>query len=101
MSRFIIALNAGNLEQRNAITSLIQARGWPVWHHFEDIWLVAGVPSDVTSKALYEQFQKISVIGDHSLLVLKIEDDTTLWHWGRAHKDGWAWMKEFWGNSGG
>jgi hypothetical protein len=97
MSRFVVTLNAGKLEQRNAITALIQAKGWPLWHHFEDVWMIANVPDDISSKALYEEFESISVIGDHSLLVLKVEGDPRLTHWGRTNKEGWVWMKKFWG----
>lgn len=98
MNRFIIALDRGNREQRNAVTAFLQAKGWQVWHHMEDLWLLADVPDGVSSKELADEIESISLIGDHTKFVVKIEGNPRITHWGRANKEGWIWMKEFWGS---
>ena len=100
MSKFIVTLDVGTREQRNAITAMFQAKGWQQWHWLEDVWLLAEVPPSVTSRALSEEISNNPLIGPKAKLVIKLPDDAHLTHWGNASKDGWDWMAKFWGNAG-
>jgi hypothetical protein len=99
MSRFIIALNNGNREQRNVITALLQAKGWGLWHHLEDVWLICGVPDGVSARAISEEISSISLIGQHPKLVIELPPGRAT-HWGHANQEGWNWMQQFWGDPG-
>ena len=96
MNRFIVALNGGSRDQRNALTALFQAKAWPVWHYFEDLWLLSEIPENVTAKSLHSELEKIAVIGEHSIVILKIAEGQHEFY-GRANPEGWEWMKKSWG----
>jgi hypothetical protein len=95
MKRFIIILDGGDREKRNAITSFLQAKGWYLWHHMEDVWLVTNVPALVNARSISEEISKIPLIGGHPKLVMRVPDGPSN-YWGNAPKDAWEWMSKFW-----
>ena len=100
MSKFVIGLNNGSREQRNAITTMLQAKKWGFWHNVEDMWLVAAAPDTLTSKALYEEIISNPLIGESALMVvIRIPSETNMTFWGKAKKDGWLWMSKYWGKT--
>ncbi|HEY6768579.1 MAG TPA: hypothetical protein VI386_27790, partial [Candidatus Sulfotelmatobacter sp.] len=44
--RLIILTNGATIgtNERNALTAFLEAKQWAVWHWFNDVWLVDGVP---------------------------------------------------------
>jgi hypothetical protein len=98
MNRFVVALDSGNREQRNALTALFQTKAWSVWHHFEDLWLLSGVPEAVTPKSLYHELAKIAVIGKHPVLILRVVDGDHDYY-GKTRAEGWEWMEKSWGKA--
>lgn len=98
MSRFVVALNGGTVDQRNALTALFSGEKWELWHHFEDLWILADVPADVTSRAISEKVMPL--IGGKAHLVIKIQDPAQITCWGVASKKGWEWMWKRFGKPG-
>jgi hypothetical protein len=104
MSQFIIATNNATVPQRNAITEYIQSKGWPLWHHFEDLWLVATSPLDVpdadntTSQTIKTELEALPAIGPATyLLVIKVSKSTQpMTHFGFGPKAGWEWTAKYW-----
>lgn len=99
MSKFIVALDNGTREQQNAITAMLQSKGWDLWHHMEDFWLLANVPDTFTPRNLWEEFSANPMIEPRTLIVMKISGGN-ITYWGRAPKDAWTWLAKFWGNAG-
>jgi len=99
MNRFIVVLDVASREQRNAVTALFQSLSWPVWHHMEDVWLLANVPINITPRAISESIEKLTIVGKHRVMVVRIPEGFSP-YWGHASGDGWKWMTEFWGQPG-
>lgn len=96
MNRFIVTLNVGTVEQRNAVTEIFRMKGWPLWHWMEDVWLLAKVPESINAKEITEILMEHPVIGKKAHLVLRIPQGSAAPYWGQCHPDAWKWMKEFW-----
>lgn len=97
MSKFIIALDGGTREQRNAVTALLQGKGWKLWHWMEDLWLLSQVPDNITSKQISEELFKNPLIGKKVKIVIQVSDNAPKTYWGDCNPDSWKWMAEFWG----
>ena len=89
MKNIAVALNAGQPEQRNAITNFFAASGWAYWHWIDDFWIVQ-VPSDYTPRALHDQLERLPAVGTATILLFEIHG--AIAYWGRANKDAWAWL---------
>lgn len=101
MSKFLVALDVGTRDQRNALTDLFQKRGWNVWHWMEDIWLLAAVPDEITPKAIAGEISAHLVFQTGAkFIIIRITDSGKITYWGRGSKEGWEWMARFWGSSG-
>jgi hypothetical protein len=68
--RFLIAVDGLDRAGRNTVTHLLQDKRWPLWHWFEDLWLVAGVPGEVTPMAIAQEISKL--LNRPNLLVLEL-----------------------------
>ena len=102
MSNFIICTNSavgGNAGattiERNAITEHLKAKGWPVWHWFEDVWLAVDESEETTPRELREELR--SLIDEKTFILIMQVEPVAFSGYGR--KDGWPWMKENWGRS--
>jgi hypothetical protein len=100
VSRFIITLESTGAAEQNAVTEMIQQKGWPCWHHVEGIWLIGTAPDEVTPHKICDELEAIPIIGTKRKLVIKIPDDTPITHYGRANGEGWPWMLKYWGKVG-
>lgn len=100
MSKFVVMLENGTREQQNAITEIFKLKGWDLWHRMEGIWLLSGIPENITSREIAEEITQTSSIGPKIKLVLKIPDTAQMTYWGNAPKEGWEWMAKFWGKVG-
>jgi hypothetical protein len=100
MNKFIVTLDVGTREQRNAVTEIFKKKEWKLWHWMEDVWLLAQVPDEVTSKVIAEELEAHPLMAGKPNIVIRIPDSTESTYWGRGNKDGWEWMAQFWGNPG-
>ena len=57
--RLIIVTNSAvtGVSARNALTAFLEAKGWSVWHWYEDLWLVDGVPLGTRLADLRQEIQ--------------------------------------------
>jgi hypothetical protein len=94
MSQFIICIDNGNANIRNAITNYLRDSGWGYWHWVDDVWLTAGVPDSMTSKLLWERLEKLPDIAGQSVLVFRVSNDTECY--GRLKPGAWEWFKKNW-----
>jgi len=93
--KFVIATNSTVPSLvKNSITIYLQSTGWQIWHWFEDLWLVAGVPDNFTAKDLAAALEVRSLAATGSFLVLQIEGESL--YYGRAVKEAWQWMYDNW-----
>jgi hypothetical protein len=101
MNKFIVALDVGTRDQRNAVTEIFQKKGWKLWHWMEDLWLLAEVPDKVTSKDISEELDAHPLIGTNKIkIVIRVPGSAESTYWGRGSRDSWEWMSRFWGKSG-
>lgn len=93
-SKYIIAVDGASKEVKDAITTRISGTGYGYWHWMEDIWLVAGVPDNVTPKSFSDWLEETPGCSLLTHIVIKV--DTPSSYWGRANKQGWGWMEKYW-----
>ena len=96
MNRFIVTLNVGTLEQRNAVTEIFRLKKWPVWHWMEDVWLLARVPDAITAQNITEILSVHPLIGDKTKLVFRIPEGIATPFWGHNAPEAWKWMYQCW-----
>ena len=97
MNKFVVTLDVGTVEQRNAVTEHFKSKGWQLWHWMEDVWLLAQVPPEITSQMITDELTANPIIATKRRLVLLIPGNSALSFWGYSVPDSWKWMKEFWG----
>jgi hypothetical protein len=90
-----VALDVGTREQRDAITFHLNAKGWKLWHWYQDLWLLAEVPDEVTPRRLWEELRALPPLSQKSVLVMGL--DGTPSYYGNAPRDSWDWMADYWG----
>lgn len=101
MSKFIVTLDGGTIDQRNAVTNIFLKKEWRIWHWMEDLWLLSEVPDEVTAQAISEEIYAHPVLKEKvKSVVIRIPDSAVLTYWGRGSKKGWDWMAQFWGKPG-
>lgn len=101
MSKFIVSLDVGTRDQRNAVTDIFLKKGWKLWHRMEDVWLISEVPEHITAKDISLELDAHPLIGEKTKqLVIRVPDSKESSYWGRGPKDGWDWMARFWGRPG-
>jgi hypothetical protein len=89
MKNIAVALNAGTVEQRNAMTNFFADSGWAYWHWIDDFWIVQ-VPDNFTTYLLHTAIEQIPVVGQATLLLFEFHGSIKFW--GRANKDAWDWL---------
>jgi hypothetical protein len=90
----MISLDVGTREQRDAITFHLNGKGWKLWHWYQDLWLLAEVPDDVTPQRLWEELHALPPLAQKSLLVMRFQDAPVFY--GNAHRESWGWMEDHW-----
>jgi hypothetical protein len=93
---FYLKSDAGSVKSPNDITDYLQKKGWKVWHWLADIWLLTGVPDDVSPRILWEDL-KVG-ISFPELNGVVINHDTSA-YWGNLAKESWDWMRDNWGQA--
>jgi hypothetical protein len=96
MKNIAVVLNAGQPEQRNAITNFFSGSEWAYWHWIDDFWIVQ-VPDNYTPQKLHNQLELLPAVGTATILLFQFSGRITFW--GRANKDAWNWLKHI-GNAG-
>jgi hypothetical protein len=93
MKRFLVVTDSGIIDDqsRNAITALLQARGWSVWHWFQDLWLVDS-PATVDLAALRDQILRIP--GTKRIMIMSTEG--AIEPAGFVQKDAIPWIVKHW-----
>jgi len=66
--------------ERNTITNYLKAKGWSVWHWFEDTWLVVDQIGDSRPSELRDELRAIINAGT-LILVMEIVPSSLLWFW--------------------
>jgi hypothetical protein len=102
-TRFIICTNghpgpsAPTPEERNKITRFFEAKGWQVWHWFDDIWLTVDPLESTKVKDLANEM-RLLLGATKQVVVMQIEGQIK--YSGYAPRDGWPWMRKNWGTPG-
>lgn len=97
-NRFVISIEGGAVEQRDALTLHLKAKNFEFWHWLEDLWLLANVPLEVTPKSLWEELNAMPTLAGLHMLIIKTNGAVTYWGWlpAPAH----TWLSEKWGVPG-
>lgn len=94
MKTFVICLDSGTPEKRNAITTFIQGQGWAFWHWIDDLWFVKA-PKTQTAGDLSRALEELPVIGTSTRLVFQLPmKDDKFDRQGRVKKEGWNWIRD-------
>lgn len=95
MSRhYVVAIDSGTATaaDKDRITESFRTQSFGFWHHFPDIWLLAGVPEHMTAKSIYALIE--TLVPQASLFVASMSRPGE--YWGRAPETGWQWFKANW-----
>ena len=97
--RFIIATNSATTTAsgRNALTAFLEAKGWSVWHWYEDLWLIDSAPLMTDFEPLSVEIKK-AVPAIIQLLFLSTEG--VILHYGLVPAGSAEWFEEHWGRRG-
>jgi hypothetical protein len=73
VNRFIIVTNGAvaTNEGRNALTAFLEAKGWAVWHWFQDLWLV-DPPGAVDIGSLRDEMMQV-IPSLQQIMILSVE----------------------------
>lgn len=100
IQRFVICTDsAGEWESaapardRDRITELMQAKGWNVWHWFEDLWLVTNPGQEYSVGSIRDEIRALPSMGDKHVLVMEVEGVA---YSGFGPNKAWAWMRKRW-----
>jgi hypothetical protein len=91
--RLIIATNAAGTDSRNALTAFLEAKKWSIWHWYQDLWLVDGVPEMARFGQLRDEILK-AIPTLRQVLILTTEARIT--HSGTVPDGSGEWFKEHW-----
>jgi hypothetical protein len=94
MRRLIIVTDSAliNSENRNALTAFLEAKGWSVWHWFQDLWLADHVPVDVDVNLLRDEIFKV-LPGVKRIMIMDADKKD---HAGMVPTDSLPWLREHW-----
>ena len=84
---------AATAAERDAVTAHLHARGWPVWHWFQDVWLVVA-PADVDLTALRQAVSGQMTTPERHVLLIDADDAAHLT--GVGPFNAWPWIRENW-----
>ena len=93
--RIILATDPGttNPAIRNAITAFLEGKGWSIWHWFDDLWLIDGVPTSVGLGPLRDELRPL-LPPSVRLLILSAEGPMD--HAGWVQQQSIPWITEHW-----
>jgi len=96
MKRLIIATDAATatLASRNALTAFLEGKDWSVWHWFQDLWLVDGVPDSIDLTALKGEISAALPAPNHNIMIMSTEGSIT--HSGLVPAASIPWIQEHW-----
>jgi hypothetical protein len=95
MNRTVLAIDRGSVDQANAITIYALARGWHVWHWLEGLWLLAGLPDEMTPPALWQEVIRLPGLLSIRGLAFRVGSEPLVW--GGNAPESWAWLLQYWG----
>jgi hypothetical protein len=93
--RLIVATDSSRADvgAKNALTAFLEAKGWPVWHWFDDLWLIDEAPEQIDLPALRaEILRAIPTLG----IILIMSAEGLINHAGLVPGDSVQWFKEHW-----
>ena len=88
-------------DERNRITRHLEAKGWQVWHWFEDLWLIVVPDGSITGQAklqpseLREEILALLKAPLKYILVMEVRGKID--YAGMGDAQGWPWMESNWG----
>jgi hypothetical protein len=93
--RLIIATNsaAAEVAAKNALTAFLEAKGWAVWHWYQDLWLIDDAPSGVDLSALREEITS-TIPTLRQVLIMTTEGPIN--HSGTVPSGSVQWFSEHW-----
>lgn len=71
---------------------MLQAKGWDVWHWFDDLWLVVNSGKDYSPADLREDIQNL-FSADKNVIVIQVEGVS---YSGFGPPRAWTWMRKKW-----
>jgi hypothetical protein len=92
--RYLLAVDSEGMtaNQRDRVTLYLNNKPWDVWHWFEDMWLIAGVPDDVTKDELGKEIR--SVIPGQKYILARMPEGNCLF--GVIPAESHPWFEEKW-----
>ena len=93
--RIIIATNASTstVASKNALTAFLEAKGWSVWHWYDDLWLIDDVPDEINLIALREEIRKAIPTLPYFMTMAA---EGPINHAGMVRKESLEWFKQHW-----
>ena len=93
--RVIIATNSAvaNVAAKNALTAFLEAKGWSVWHWYEDLWLIDNAPAQLNFPKLREEILR-AIPTLRQVLILTTEGSIN--HAGMVPGNSVEWFNEHW-----
>jgi hypothetical protein len=92
--RLIIATSSTAVPAKNALTAFLEAKGWAVWHWFEDLWLIDNVPNGVSLPVLRDEIRR-AIPTISNVLIIAAEGPSD--HAGVVPTPSAQWFIEHWG----
>lgn len=100
MTKFIIVTDSAFTTNpiRDAITAFLEAKGWSVWHWFQDLWLVStDAATEPTDTGSVRQEIQAAIPAAKRIMVMTTEGIRG--HSGFVPKDSIPWLKQYWHRS--
>jgi hypothetical protein len=94
--RMIIVTNSAvtQVSAGNALTAFLEAKRWAVWHWYQDLWLIDGVPAQINFTALREEIMRAIPEGLPHFLIISAEGPIN--HTGMVPTPSVQWFVEHW-----
>jgi hypothetical protein len=95
MSRFIVSTDSAvtSASVRNGLTSRLEAKGWSVWHWFQDLWLIDAPENNINLGELRDELRR-TVPGLARIMIMSTEGKKD--HAGVVPSESIPWIKEHW-----
>lgn len=97
--RLIIATNSAvtGVSAKNALTAFLEAKGWSVWHWYDDLWLI-DTPEHISvlTNLRKEIMKAIPTLSQ--ILIMTTEGPIS--HSGTVPPDSGEWFEEHWRRKG-
>src|SRR5260370_11570597 len=92
--RLIIVTDSAiiSAENRNAITAFLEAKGWSIWHWYQDLWLADNVPINTDLATLRNEILGV-VPGAGRIMIMDADKKD---HAGMVPTPSIEWLREHW-----